>query len=260
MVSADVRGSVLCVSKQPSDAAPSVQSDFQFAADIVSGEATVVITNLDPVTTYAVYCSAVSKEGATMELEAALALSTLADGSTVQITTLCCKTLSISLKSSTYRQGKVYLDDASLTFSHAPATSATVSIFANHTSRNVSTLRADMFTPAVFTVSSGATLFFTFRSASTDVPTGEYILFATVSSDGGYEFDTSAAKAEFSLLSDATAAPAPKLVAAVFSNDGATFSVTFNTRSDQGYAQVRDSFPFLPFRLLSLSCGHFRQL
>lgn len=200
----------------------------------------ISIPNLVPITTYDVYCYAITQQGYANSLTDVLSTKTTA-------TTLCCKTVSFTnTPSSVYSDLSKYSGSASSTYTYTYSLSAAPF-------RNVT------ITPVVYTHDMEGTVVaspsaFTFLSSTTSLR-GSFILVASsvtlsgtlrvslrVSGPSASQYFTPS-NITVSLLSTFSPPPAPTLRSSYFSNSGTSIFIRFDSNTDLAGKSVSSAFP-----------------
>ena len=193
-----------------------------FVVASVSGTAHVSITGLLPATSYAVYCISQSSLGTLASFATALkAKSTL--------TTLCCKTITVSINLDSMYEGSSASNAVQITMDALPSQGLLIAVSA---SGNGAVSR---LIPGNFSVTSTSPLIPLYASigSSTTVNSGTVTVTATLSGASASEYHVVYPQGHtFTVLSKVQPLPPPTLSSVSFSADGTALVASLSADSD----------------------------
>ena len=195
----------------------------KFVAASVSGTASVSITGLLPATSYTVYCIAQSSLGTLATLSAALT-------SKITMTTLCCKTITVTISLDDIYDGSSASNAVQITMDALPSLALGIVVTASDSTGVVSNL-----IPGDFSVTSTSGLIPLYASigTATTVNTGTVTVTTKLSGASSYEYQVVYPLGQtFTVLSKVEALPPPSLLSVRFSADGTALVASLSADSD----------------------------
>lgn len=206
-----------------------VESDFDGDGNF---DSFVVIDQLSPATSYDVYCMPYSLYGTKSELHAVLRKNTTAS-------TACCRMVEVSFPTSIY-EGSDYYSFLRVSLLSKPSGSdfgvhVNISSYANGTAQNQMAVPGSFNLDASF--STDTVLYSSLRAGVM----GSYFVNVTFSGAEAANWDvTYNTGTMLTMLSTNFAQPAPRILSAIFADDGASITVTFSGSTN--YGGLRRSF------------------
>eukprot|EP01036_Dinobryon_divergens_P033412 gene33412-43190_t len=191
----------------------------------------LTITGLSALTEYKVFCY-VSKQFAVSKISEVLRTAQA-------INTTCCKTITVSRSASSISSSQSVVNFLSFAMSALPSDAVTVQVVSN--SSLVS------FSPRRFSVvrDSGSAAQ-PLRSSLQALPPGTYSYQIVLSGPSAQEYvvkyssvfsESSSSMDSFLVLSSSQEPPTPRLQTAVFSDDGSSITISFDSNTDRGNIQ-----------------------
>jgi hypothetical protein len=206
----------------------------------LSKNVSVTIVNLQPSTAYSVFCYSASTRGTVMTY--ATMLST-----TKNVTTGCCKTVSVALSSLSLAQFSTSLYSVAISVGSLPSDSLSLQLTCNRTTGLL---------PASVTFSKSLSSFSSVVSIPSSCTTKLGVVYITASltgaSSGEYKLVYTKGSAVSIVSSSATPAT-PTLISTVFSAAGNTLVVTFNAATDKGKISQYQFYCSLLFNFTGMS-------
>ena len=233
----------------PPSVEPTGVNDVRFnaySAYIVNGSALVDVLGLTPLSSYSVYCVGVGSNGAEMSLAAV-------QRTRVNITTACCKALTVTLIQSELPRGGLVLDV--LQFRLAVPSTADLSITVSTTAASNSSIAESLFLPAVTTMTHPQTTAALVMSVADSATPGDYALTVTLSGASVHEYDfpvsvnggggllnATTGTVLVQVVGSRTSLNPPASVTASFSAQGSSVDVTLNTAGDGAGYPIGSAF------------------
>ena len=252
-------GALLCGVFRASASVPidvaSITLQQRFSGSSSTNTTSVVITGLIPATSYAVYCASASEIGTLLDL--ASVLETRAE-----VTTECCKTISLRLSSTSVVQSESVANLVTYTLSNLPSSTVTAALTGYRYTGEIgnSSLErvAGMFSPAIATITSTASTREK-RASLNALDRGGYVFNVSLSgaSSGEYEVvftnavDEGAQYQALTVFGWDEPPPAPELLAVYFSGDGSYLNIEFDSSTNRGFTTTQ--FPCSS--LFSFACA-----
>jgi len=191
----------------------------------------ITVTGLSAATDYSVYCFSESQSGTVMTYAVML--------ETVQVVrTACCRSIFVGLGGSSVSSDTSVLDFLSSRVSSLPSASLSVSFSVNRIGTNSSNLVSTVqsfnpFFPSSLSYSSqSSTEAMTMSLVS--IPSGYYVLQVSLTGSLASDYEVVFTNGiHFTSISIKQPPSPPVLASAVFSGDGATLTITFNSATNQ---------------------------
>ncbi len=205
-----------------------------FFAYSVNNSATVLISNLIPITTYKIYCLTVSVQDSTVMMPYSVAVT-----KSLAITTQCCKfaTFDIALSSlyTNTATAVFYPNAITLMLSHAPSTTVIFTLTVQSTTTQSTTQSVvGSLQPSVVIVPSTYVPYTPISIVYTSGVPDTYRIVVAVSGTAGSEYTLiTSGSSTIKVLSTNAEPAAPIMQSAVFSNDGTYFTVYFDSSTNQ---------------------------
>jgi hypothetical protein len=201
-----------------------------FSAGTLSRSANLTITSLVPSTSYDVYCVTQSSEGSIMPLSVALA-------SKYSITTRCCKVITVQIVPSFIYQSEQSINALVITSDSIVNSALNIALRASY---DGGLTKTNLQPPTVImkkTATATATI-----TASSTFRVGTLQIYASILNNQDYEISYLYNKSSVSIITRTQVSPLPVALSAVFSTNGASIGITFDSSTDRGGLTSSKSF------------------
>ena len=229
-------GELACAVFSSTAAAPTSYDEIlvqnYFSISDIRNESSVVMTGLQAVTQYKIYCF-------TSSYGVRTALSTVAEKYFLA-STKCCKYLSVLQSSSSLLEGTNALNFLSLALSASPTDAITIQISLMQVNNGATSVATSAyFIPSIFEIDGGSSSLTSSQlvSSLSKLSAGSYSYSIQISGSSANEYEvvfSSGRTGDFSVTAADSVQPAPSFVQAVFSDDGSSFTILFDSPTNRG--------------------------
>ena len=207
---------------------PSSQSIIllqNYGSSLQQNTSVINIPNLLAATSYDVYCMTTAVSGSKLSLSNILATK-------VSLTTLCCKSMYVTLNSLTSYEMKNVLNMISITADSPPSQSVSATLYAVNL---IDGSRQTTFFPSIVTMDVTFSKTQQQLVSLIGLQSGSYNLSIVLSGDSKNEYSYSFPKGStFNVLAAGSEPPTPLILTAMFLNDGSKISVIFDSMTNKG--------------------------